>query len=306
MEVFKINTALFSDHTDMLLKILDDSDISFQEKTYRKKELLDIYNNMVKTNTINNTYYNISHEIRSLEFLSKYPNMVIASDHLSKPGFDFQIYDNYLVECVCSSSGDEKKNGLDQFHGSGVFDYGKKEQIILTRLTQSLREKRDFYRNHLSNGIIKQNDPYIVFLALGNLTYGTFTEKYGFMLNKILFGVGHDVLYIDRKTNKYVKMDYSHNIFISNHNGSKIDCNIFVHQDYSCISAILFTTANLDEHYTRDNTFLFINPYAKNKIFANRFSNLIYWKSYKEIDGIKYYPRYKGINLNDKLSKKYF
>ena len=290
----------------MLLKILDHSDISSQEKNYRKKELLEIYNNMVKTNIIDNTYYNISHEIRSLEFLSKYPNMIIAQDHLSKPGCDFQIYDNYLVECVCSSSGDEKKNGLDQFHGSGVFDYGKKEQIILTRLTQSLKEKKDFYDSHISDNVINPDKPYIVFLSLGNLTYGTFAGKYGFILNKILFGVGHDVLYIDRKTNKYVKTEYSHNIAINNHNGSKIDCNIFINQEYSCISAILFTTANLDEHYTHNNTFLFINPYAKNKIFAKRFNNMIYWKSHTEVDGIKYYPRYNGKNLNNNLAKKYF
>ena len=301
-----MNKELFSAHTDMLLKILDNSDISPQEIEYRKNELLKIYNDMVKKNVIDNRYYNISHEIRSLEFLSKYPNMMMAQDHLSKAGCDFQIYNNYLVECVCSSSGEEENNGLDKFHGSGVFDYGKKEQIILTRLTQSLLEKKDFYNKHLLNDVIKQKQPYIVFLGLGNLTYGTFTGKYGFLLNKILLGVGHDVLYIDRKTNKFIKTEYAHNNFIINHNGSEIDCNIFVNPNYSCMSAILFTTANLEEHYTPDNTFLFINPSANNKIYANRFYDLVYWKAYREEDGTKYYPRYRGKNLNSKLAKKYF
>lgn len=301
-----MNTSLFAEHTDMLLKILENSNISEKEKSYRKKQLLNVYNNMRKTNTIDNTYYNISHEIRSLEFLSKYPNMLIAQDHLSEAGCDFKIYNNCFIECVCSSSGDEKKNGLNQFHGTGIFDYGKKEKIILTRLTQSLKEKKEFYDKHILDGSIEKNKSYIIFLGLGNLTYGTFAGKYGFILNKILFGVGHDVLSIDRKTNKFIETKYSHNISINNHNGSSIDCNIFTNPDYSCVSGILFTFATLDEHYTKDNTFLFINPFAQNKIFANRFKDLIYWKSYKEVDELKYYPRYNGKNLNDNLAKKYF
>lgn len=218
---------------------------------------------MLKTNTINNEYYNISHEIRSLEFLSKYPNMVIAQDHLSESGCDFKIYDDYYIECVCSSSGNEKKNGLDKFHGFGMFDYGKKEKIILTRLTQSIKEKKEFYDRHILDGKIKKRNPYMIFLGLGNLTYGTFAGKYGFMLNKILFGVGCDVLTFDRKTNKIMGTEYSHNISINNHNGSSIDCNIFINHDYSCVSGILFTFATLDEHYNKDNTFLFINPFSK-------------------------------------------
>lgn len=301
-----INNELFSDHTTMLLDILEKSNVDLKEKEYRKKELLDIYNHMKDTQIINNKYYNISHEIRSLEFLENYPNIKIAQDHLSKSGCDFEIYNNYLIECVCSSSGDEEKNGLIEFHGSGIFDYSKKEQIILTRLTQSLKEKKDFYNLHCINNTIDKQSPYIVFLGLGNLTYGTFTGKYGFMLNKILFGVGHDVLFLDRQTNKIIKTEYHHNVNIHNHNGSEIDCNIFCNKDYDCISAILFSVASLDEHFTPQNTFLFINPYAKNKIYANKFKNLIYWKSHKEKTGLKYYPRYKGKNLNDNLSKKYF
>lgn len=146
----------------------------------------------------------------------------------------------------------------------------------------------------------------MIFLGLGNLTYGTFAGKYGFMLNKILFGVGCDVLTFDRKTNKIMGTEYSHNISINNHNGSSIDCNIFINHDYSCVSGILFTFATLDEHYNKDNTFLFINPFSKNKIFANRFKELIYWKSYKKDGVLKYYPRFNGKNLNSNLAKKYF
>lgn len=187
-----------------------------------------------------------------------------------------------------------------------MFDYNKKEKIILTRLTQSIREKQLFYNEHLKNGSIDANSPYIIFLGLGNLTYGMFTGTFGFVLNKILFGVGHDVLLINRKTNKVEKMEYSHNSFIQKYNGKDIDCNIFCNKDYECISAIIFSTASLEDNYNKSNTFLFINPYAKNKIKVNKFPNVIYWKAQKENGGYIYLPRYNGKNLNDKLSKKYW
>lgn len=305
--MININKTLFEEHTNMLLDILNSSNIESKEKEYRKNELLKVYNKMKKNNNIDNKYYNKSHEIRSLEFLKKYDKLQIAQDHLSKSGCDFKIYDNYEVECVCSSTGNEKLNGLDKFCGSGVFDYNKKEQIILTRLTQSIREKQLFYKEHLKTGSISsEKNPYIIFLGLGNLTYGMFAGTFGFTLNKILFGVGHEVLLINRKTNKIENKKYSHNLCIYNHNGKEIDCNIFCNNDYSCISAIIFSTADLTEHYTENNTFLFINPYANNKIYANKFSNLIYWKVQKVNNEYFYFPRYKGRNLNDMLSKKYW
>ena len=105
MELIIINTLLFEEHTDMLLEILEKSNIDNKEKEYRKNELLKVYSKMVETRKIDNKYYNISHEIRTLDFLSNFNNLYIAQDHLSKPGCDFKRSDKYKIECVCSSSG---------------------------------------------------------------------------------------------------------------------------------------------------------------------------------------------------------
>ena len=306
MELIIINTLLFETHTDMLLEILEKSNIDDKEKEYRKNELLKVYSKMVETRKIDNKYYNISHEIRTLDFLSDFDNLHIAQDHLSKPGCDFKISDKYEIECVCSSSGNEKLNGLNKFHGSGLFDYSKKEQIILTRLTQSIKEKKQFYIEHINSGTISVNMPYIIFLGLGNLSYGTFAGTFGFLLNKILFGVGHEALLINKETNKVERVEYSHNLNIKKHNGVEIDCNIFCNSDYNCVSGIIFSTASLDEKYSKNNTFLFINPYAKNKIKACDFPNMIYWRAKKEKNGYIYLPRYKGKNLNKYLKKHYW
>ncbi len=298
-----MNHSLFEEHTKMLVNILDKSSLDLKEKKYRKENLLKIYNQMVETNSINSRYYNLSHEIRSLDFLNNYGCLVIASDSKSEKGCDFYLDSGIQIECVCSSRGDEKKNGLDQFNGNGVFDYNVKEGIILSRLTQSINEKVLFYQNHILDKSINPNKPYIIFLGLGNLTYGMINEKFGFTLNKILFGVGHIRLHLNLETNSYVKQDYTYNRIIKKHNNADINCNLFASSDYNCVSAIIYTTANLDERYTTDNTFLFINPTAVNKIRANKFSNMIYWRKNKRGE---YIPRSHGKDMNHHFIRKWY
>ena len=307
MKKDNINIPLFDYSTKMLIEILDKSNINEKEKEYRKKELLDIYNRMLNDNVIYNKYYDIAHEIKSLEFLSKYPNMLISDDHLHKSGCDFKICNNYNIECVSSLSGNEENNGYYKFRGEGVFNYKIKENIILTRLTQSISSKKNFYDEHIKNKSMNEKDPYIIFLSMGNLVYGAFPGKYGFVLNKILFGVGNVVYTYDRKTNTIRNPEYQYKNEIINHNGSPINCRIFSSDENTCISAILFSHAYIDEHYTKNNTFLFINPFAKNKITVKTFNNIVYWRHcYNKNGKLVYFPKYKGKNLNENLSKTVF
>ncbi len=276
-----MNNKLFEEHTSTLINIIQNSSINKEEKKYRETQLLNIYYKMKEKNEIDNRYYNLSHEIRYLEFLSHYGNLKIANDRKSESGCDFLLNDQYQIECVCSSSGDEKANGFDKFYGNGIFDYNEKENIILTRLTNSINEKLIFYYGHLVNGTILKNKPYIIFLGLGNLSNGFFPGKFGFALNKILFGVGYEQFHF--KEDKVIKKDYSHKHRIINHNGSDIDCNIFANERYLCVSAIIFTTASLPEKYDKKNTFLFINPFSRYKVKAKFFDDMIYWKKIKMI-----------------------
>lgn len=304
-----MNGPLFSEHTDMLIDILDNSNIDLTEKKFRKDTLLNVYNKMKQTNIIDNRYYQLSHEIRSLEFLNNIGSVKIAKDSSGKAaGCDFVLNTDYQVECVCSSTGDEKSNGFHEYSlkntiNKGIIDYGKKEKIILTRFSSSIEDKLSFYNTHVINKTISENNPYVIFLGIGNLSYETFPGTFGFVLNEVLFGVGHERLYIDKDTNKHIKTDYEHNMNIFKHNGAEIDCNIFANPRYIKVSGIVFSIANLDERYNKNNTFLFINPFAKNKIKAKKFGNVIYWRKDKKDS---YIPRYKGKNLNYKLAKKYF
>jgi len=290
-----MNSVLFAEHTQMLEHILDRSYIPGYEKDYRKKQLHRIYQDMESKKQINQTYYQQSHEIRSLDFLAKFGDVEMACDSRNESGCDFLLNKHYQIECVCSSTGDRKKNGLINFQGDGLFDYGKKEPIILTRFTQSINEKLKFYNNHIEKKTINKVKPYIIMLGMGELFYEAFPLEFGFLLNKILFGAGCERWHLDIKGEKIIKKDYSHNIKISNHNNAPIHCNIFSDPYYSCISAIIFATANLEEPYNKDNTFLFINPFADVKTKAKDFDDMVYWRKSKNNE---YLPRYKGKDIN--------
>lgn len=125
-----------------------------------------------------------------------------------------------------------------------------------------------------------------------------FHGEYGFELLNILVGKSHLALKIDSKTNKSIGSYYTHVENIKKQNGSAINANFFVNKKNEHISGIIFTDAYICDLYNKDNTFLFLNPYAINKIKVSDFRDLIYWKENRNME---YIPRYRGKNLWHKI-----
>ena len=146
----------------------------------------------------------------------------------------------------------------------------------------------------LTSGILQKNEPCIIFISLGDISQDFFSDKYGFNFLNVLVGKSHLTLKIDRNTNKLIGSFYSHVENIKKQNGSLINANFFINIDNQHISGILFTDAYMCDLYNKNNTFLFLNPYATNKIKVKDFKDLIYWKSNCAME---YIPRYKGNNL---------
>jgi hypothetical protein len=74
-----MNSVLFAEHTQMLEHILDRSCIPGYEKDYRKNSFI-VYIKIWVEKQINQTYYQQSHEIRSLDFLAKFGDVEMACD----------------------------------------------------------------------------------------------------------------------------------------------------------------------------------------------------------------------------------
>lgn len=79
---------------------------------------------------------------------------------------------------------------------------------------------------------------------------------------------------------------------IKNNNDSTVNTNIFADKSYSNISAVIISTATLEDDYKSNNVVIFTNPLAKNKIKITDFNNFLYWKINKNLE---YIPRINGV-----------
>jgi hypothetical protein len=291
-----MNSPLFESHIRELYDILDNCEMSPREIQLRKKRIEQSIDLIKKEESLSaySQYHQRAHEIESIPFLKQFGNLIITEDWKHSEGCDFVLNGHIYIECVCASAGDISKNKLNEFMGEGVFDYNKKKEILNTRFTSSLNDKVRFYYERVGKSI-PEDSPYIIFLKTGSLAYEWFEEKYGMALLDILLGRGFLRITINTASGKFIDSGYTHRDYIEKYNGKKINCNLFLNNDFRCVSAILLATSPLGVKYSYKNTFLFINPFASHKIFAKDFWGLIYWKANKE--GY-YIPRRKGRTLS--------
>ena len=270
------------EYTELLISVLRSCDLPQKEITYRSDNLKQAENKPSSISIVGNRYHDLAHEIKSLNFLQQFGKTQISCDYAHKPGSDLILNDKYYIECVCASAGDVRISGFEKYCTKNtlgkVIDYNEKANILYSRLTTAIKAKRDFYEERKGRSI-PTDKPYIIFLGLGSLANEMFAEDNGFALTSILFGRGNPQIIINSKTGAVVDSGYSHNFKINKWNGSAIDCNVFCSQDYCCVSAILFTDADLFTPYSSNNTFLFINPFADVRVLKKDFKGLVYWSA---------------------------
>ena len=66
-------------------------------------------------------------------------------------------------------------------------------------------------------------------------------------------------------------------------------------QSFNCVSAILLST-RLGERYSKENTFLFLNPFALQSIKEDVFKDIVIWKT---TDGVSYTAYLGGEKLGE-------
>ncbi len=248
-----------------------------REKAYRKKQINIAFENYKTERTIESLdrLLQLTHEIESYLFLSQIGKTVLSSDAKSTPGADILFNNHIFVECVCMAVGDASLSGLSEYLGFGNYDYNKKSGLINERITNSLKNKTDFYYKHVGKSI-PDNAPYIILLSPGILRYGWFEEEYGMALSEVTLGRGNPTLYFDRKTGKYVSSDYSHTDSFKKWNNADIDSNYFLDRRNGCVSGIMLATEIL-QNYSVDDVFLHLNPYAANLVDPLEFGDMVYW-----------------------------
>ena len=285
-----MNSLFFERNLRELFGILDNSNLSKTEITYRKSQLKLCVDRIAERETREdyNRYNQLAHEIESYAFLKRFGQVKMSEDSKSQPGCDLLLSNTIYIECVCATAGDAEKSGLASYMGEGSFDYRKKRQLINERFISSLSAKVEFYNTHKNKSILPDK-PYVIFLSPGSLIYEWFEEWNGMALLDVLLGKGDPTILVNIEKDEIRDGGYSHNSLLQKYNGAPLDCNLFLNQDFNCVSAILLSTI-LGERYSENNTFLFINPFATRPIEEGVFEDLIVWKS---IDG-KEYASYYG------------
>lgn len=277
------NTSCFQDAMLIIKEILRNHDIV--DKTFREDKIAQIYKNMIKNNQKDREFYSLAHEIKSYDFVSKFGKAHLSNDEKHEPGPDITFGDN-RIECVCSSEGNILMTGYEQYSiryckgRKKIVDYNKTKEFLLPRITQSLYEKKNKIENYINNNIIKPTECPILFLSLGELNVDFHAGNYGINLLEILVGKGNLTLIFDREKEKFIDNYWEENINVKKNNGKElVDIPAkFFNVNNTKISGVLFSTANIYERYNLNNTFLFLNPYAKNQINLDNFSDIICWK----------------------------
>lgn len=274
-----MNHTFFERHVRELFEILNSSNLSEAEIRFRKKQVELCVERIAEHDNPEdyNRYNQLAHEIESYAFLSQFGSVIMAEDSKHQPGCDLILAERIYVECVCSTAGDAEKSGLASFMGEGSFDYRKKSQLLNERFISSLCAKVDFYNTHINDSILPDK-PYVIFLSPGNLIYEWFEEWNGMALLDVLLGKGDPTILVNTETGEMRDGGYSHNAALSKHNGAILDCNLFLNSSFNCVSAILLNTT-LGERYTKENTFLFTNPFAQQPIEESIFKDIVVWKS---------------------------
>lgn len=172
-----INKDYFKKTNEMLNVFLN---IAFEETKNnefinRKNSINKKYADLIRVNNITKDYITHAHEIKSYQFLKKYGLVSVAKDSKSAKGPDFKLL-KYHIECVCCTSGDTTKNGLDNYRltaerTSIVYDTNKKNDVFYSRITQSLNEKCQKFRKYIEDGTVQDSDPCIIFFVIRGYRY---------------------------------------------------------------------------------------------------------------------------------------
>lgn len=300
-----INKSCFDDAMKIITEILKNN--SVQDKDNRIDKIKRVYNKMVKEDKPDREFYSLVHEIKSFEFINLFGKADLANDEGHEKGTDILFGDN-RIECVCCSEGNIVNVGFKD-HSVGyceeqsiVIDYNKTKEFVLPRITNSLDVKRDKIIKYINEDVIKPGEHAILFISLGELNVDFYAGKYGKEFLEVLIGKGPLCYVFDKATKKLIGSYWKHNKYIKKNKGEKtVDIDaIFFNENNSEIAGIILSTASVYEKYDMNNTFLFLNPYAKSPIDTNDFKGIIYWTCN---DNNEYIPMKDGKKLWGDLSE---
>lgn len=173
---------------------------------------------------------------------------------------------NVWIEAIAVEKGDGKDRVPNMQNGE--MDVPEKEMLL--RLTAGLREKHLKYLTYLKNGLVGQNDPFII--AIDRSPLGHLDPQIPLIL-KCLFAIGHQVLFLKREKPqpKTEGSTWSAREKVNKISGSEVEMLMFRDATFEGISAVIYCPWNVlnsprDPKKMGDNFVIVHNPFAKNPL----------------------------------------
>lgn len=146
------------------------------------------------------------------------------------------------------------------------------KQLIL-RFTSSINEKFKVYKGYLEEGIIKEDEPYII--AINSLKLNSQKDFFDPpRIVRTVFPFGSYQVTINKNSLEAIDKGFQYRSSVAKENLKPVSTDLFFNPEYSGISAILFSRADyLNRTDKITDSFIVVhNPYAKNPIEQGYFS----------------------------------
>ena len=194
----------------------------------------------------------------------------------NKIGPDFKIPHegkNVYIEAIAVEKG-VSNDKVPKVKNKVLMDVPEKEMLL--RLTAGVKEKHTKYLSYLINGVIQQNDPFVIAIDRSPLEH---VDPQIPLIFKCLFAIGYQVLFLrgNKSKTQTEESTWSVRDKINKINNSEVEMSIFRNPCFEGISAIIYCNQNIfnspkDPKHMGDSFVIVHNPFAKNPLPYNFFT----------------------------------
>lgn len=176
---------------------------------------------------------------------------------------------NIWIEAVaCGVSPTDNVGSENGFDENG---FESVDESVILRYTAVISEKFRKYGKYLDTGILSTSEPYLIAVNSARVPFSLPDNNPPDMIPNIIRAVmpfGNYTIMHNPETNQIVEEGYSCRKEIAKSSGNNVPTNVFLSQEYTGVSAILFSNIDISDLPERhgDDLLLFRNPMAINPL----------------------------------------
>jgi hypothetical protein len=191
------------------------------------------------------------------DFFARFWEMLVATELVAQ-GFSISSSDKgpdvclhyaggkIWIEATAARQGDAPENRVPEVQYATIENPTRAAQRVPTtevklRYTARLEDKRKVCANYLAKGIIAPQDAVVLALHAGNLPFSNWELDLPRIV-ECVFAIGDPYVTLNRETGEPLEQGISQRWTLKNRNDADIRHDLFLQEEYRCISAILFSS----------------------------------------------------------------